>query len=93
MAEGGEPSLWKPEESLHGMMNAATDIELESPDVSMMRKDRRDRTRAAMLVSVCGKGTGTRATMLVSVLGEGRGQGEGSNVGECLWGGKGTGRG
>ena len=53
-----------------------------------------DRTRAAMLVSVCGReGDRTRAAMLVSVCGEGRGQDEGSDVGECLWGGKGTGRG
>ena len=31
--------------------------------------------------------------MLVSVLGEERGQDKGSDVGECLWGGKGTGQG
>ena len=60
MAEGGEPSMAKEDGSreeatcgpLDSMLNAATNIELDSPDVNIMRKDRRDRTRAAMLVSL-----------------------------------------
>ncbi len=35
---------------LHEMMNAATSLVLESPDVNSLRQDRRDRTRAAMQV-------------------------------------------
>ena len=39
------------------------------------------------------EGDRTRTVMLVSVCGEGRGQDEGSDVGECFRGGKGTGQG
>ncbi|XP_072033868.1 uncharacterized protein [Amphiura filiformis] len=35
--------------SLDSMLNAATYLSLDSPDVNTMRQDRRDRTRAAML--------------------------------------------